>query len=121
MLTPPIHLKIFIRDLVLNLKFSGDGDICQGMFEDYILHSDEKSPPMKRGHYSRNAAQIAKCLEYIEFCMERHPGSFIPMHPLLPITSDSSRLNYTLPKKVDGVDNPCASDETVQAFLAKNA
>ena len=115
----PVHLKIFIRDLALNLKFSGDGDICQGMFEDFILHADEKSPPMKRGHYSRNAAQIAKCLEYVEFCMDRQPGSFIFMHALLPMTTDSSRLNYTLPKTVDDGPNLCASGEMVQAFLAK--
>ena len=116
---PPLHLKIFVRDLGINIVYSGDGDLAQGLFEDYILHKDEKQPPLKRGHYSRTLPQMEECIRYIDFCIARQPGSFEQHDSLLPLTRDSSRLIYTLVKIVDGEDNRSPSNEMLQAFLSK--
>ena len=115
---PPLHLKIFVRDLGINIVYSGDGDLAQGLFEDYILHKDEKQPPLKRGHYSRTLPQMEECIRYIEFCIAQQPGCFEQHDSLLPLTRDSSRLIYTLVKIVDGEDNRSPSEEMLQAFLS---
>jgi hypothetical protein len=113
---PPIHLRIFVRDLATMIKYSGDGDICQALFEDYILHTDEKSPPMKRGHYSRNEPQIRLCMEYIEFCNQLQPGAITFTDPLFPIGPDSSRFVYNIPAKINGVDNVSPNPKSLEAF-----
>ena len=115
---PPLHLRIFLRDLAINIVYSGDGDLAQGLFEDYILHKDEKEPPLKRGHYSRTLQQMEECVRYIDFCTARQPGSFEQHDSLLHLARDSSRLIYTLVKIVDGEDNRSPSEEMLQAFLA---
>lgn len=114
---PPVHLKIFVRDLYLNIKFSGEGDICQGMFEDFIVHKDEKKPPVRKGHYNRTPAQIEQCLRYIDFCNDLSPGTFVLTDPLLPLRGDSSRIVYSLPPEVNGSPNVSPLDGTLQAFL----
>ena len=111
---PPLHLKIFVRDLGINIVYSGDGDLAQGLFEDYILHKDEKQPPLKRGHYSRTLPQMEECIRYIDFCIAQQPGSFEQHDSLLPLTRDSSRLIYTLVKIVEDEDNRSPSEEMMQ-------
>jgi hypothetical protein len=113
---PPIHLRIFVRDLGIMVKYSGDGDICQGMFEDYILHNDEKNPPMKRGHYVRKPPQMEQCVRYVDFCNARQPGSLPLTDPLFPLTRDSSRFVYNIQEYVHGVRNISLAQETLQAF-----
>lgn len=120
MATIPVHLKIFVRDLATNIVYSGDGDLSQGLFEDYILHEDEKQPAMKRGHYTRNLKQIEQCVRYIDFCMIQQPGSFEQHEPLFPLSVDSSRLIYTLVKIVEDQDNRAPSQEMLQAFMEAN-
>ena len=115
---PPLHLKIFVRDLGINIVYSGDGDLAQGLFEEYILHKDEKQPPLKRGHYSRTLPQMEECIRYIDFCIAQQPGSFEQHDSLLPLTRDSSRLIYTLVKIVEDEDNRSPSEEMMQAFLS---
>jgi hypothetical protein len=116
MTDPPVHLKIFLRDLELNIRFSGEGDICQGMFEDYIVHQDMKRPPVRRGHYPRTAAQIEQCQRYVEFCNAQCPGAFLLTDPLLPLSADSSRIVYSLPPKVNGQPNISTRETTLLAF-----
>lgn len=117
MIEPPVHLKVFVRDLDLNIRFSGDGDICQAMFEDYILHQDVKKPSMRRGHHARTVAQMEQCLRYVEFCNRLVEGTFLFVNPLFPLTPNSSRFVFSLPPKVDGRENISASANTLQAFL----
>jgi hypothetical protein len=114
---PPVHLKIFVRDLGSNIYYSADGDLSQGLFEDYILHEDEKKPVMKKGHYTRTVKQIEECVRYIDFCMTQQPGCFEQQEPLFPLSVDSSRLIYTLVKIVDNEDNRAPSAQMLAAFL----
>ena len=116
-MTAPVHLKIFVRDLAINIVYSGDGDLSQGLFEDYILHEDEKQPVMKKGHYTRTVKQIEQCVRYLTFCMQQQPGSLDQQEPLFPLSVDSSRLVYTLVKVVEDQDNRAPSPEMLQAFL----
>jgi hypothetical protein len=118
LLNLPIHLKIFVRDLATNIVYSGDGDLSQGLFEDFILHEDEKLPRMRRGHYTRTVKQIEQCVSYIEFCMQQQPGCFEQHEPLFPLSVDSSRLIYTLVKIIGDEDNRAPSMEMLHAFLA---
>lgn len=118
---PPVHLKIFVRDLGSNIYYSADGDLSQGLFEDYILHEDEKKPMMKKGHYTRTVKQIEQCVQYIDFCMIQQPGSFEQHEPLFPLTVDSSRLIYTLVKVIDDEDNHAPSAQMLAAFLEQAA
>ncbi len=113
---PPLHLRVFVRDLALTIKYSGDGDICQAAFEDFILHQDERDPPARRGHYSRNEAQIKLCLAYIEWCNQKQPGAITLTDPLFPLGPDSSRFVYNIQAKVNGQDNLSSLPPTLQEF-----
>ncbi|MBP7949445.1 MAG: hypothetical protein KA004_07295 [Verrucomicrobiales bacterium] len=117
MIEPPVHLKVFVRDLDLNIRFSGDGDICQAMFEDYILHQDVRKPPMRRGHHPRTVEQMRQCLRYVDFCNRQVPETFVSVNPLFPLTPNASRFVFSLPPNVRGKPNISASDATLQAFL----
>ena len=118
---PPVHLKIFVRDLGSNIYYSADGDLSQGLFEDFILHEDEKQPVMKKGHYNRTVKQIEQCVRYIDFCMTQQPGCFERQEPLFPLTADSSRLIYTLVKVVGSEDNRAPTMQMLAAFLGSAA
>jgi hypothetical protein len=115
---PPVHLKIFVRDLATNIVYSGDGDLSQGLFEDFILHEDEKQPVMKRGHYTRTVTQIEQCVRYLNFCMAQQPGCLDQHEPLFPLSVDSSRLIYTLVKVIADEHNRAPSAQMLAAFLA---
>lgn len=117
----PTHLKIFVRDLATNIIYSGDGDMSQGLFEDYILHEDQQHPPLKRGHYPRNARQMEQCVRYLEFCMEHQPGCLEFIEALFPLTADSSRLTYLLAKHIGDADNLAPSPEMLERFLTSEA
>jgi hypothetical protein len=113
----PVHLKTFVRDLRLNLRFSPDGDLCQGLFEDFILHDDLKSPPMLKGHYTRKPPQIQQLLRFIDFCLTKQPGCFTLLNPLYPLTEDASRIIYVIVPKVEEIPNVAVVETTLAEFM----